>query len=155
MYESRAGAGKLFAAHAAQVPPGQREGEAAIARALAVLACLLAAACVTPEVAPPDVVGDLAPTGTLRAAVGDDGVSAALARELAKRLGVPVKLVTPREASDVAFLRRERQGGREADFVGATPPGHPLGERYLREFLDEMKASGFIAAQSEKNRKRR
>jgi ABC-type amino acid transport substrate-binding protein len=117
-------------------------------------ALLLASACVTAERAPSDVVRDLAPTGTLRAAVGDDGVSPALAHELGKRLGVPVRLVTPREASDVAFLRRDREGGREADFVGATPAGHPLGERYLREFLDEMKASGFIAAQFEKTRKR-
>lgn len=108
------------------------------------------AGCVTPEVAPSPVVHDLAPTGTLRAAVADDGVSAALARELAKRLGVPVKLVTPREAWDVAFVRRDRLGGKELDFSGETSSGRDLGASYLREFLDEMKASGFIDAASRK-----
>ncbi|HEY5896364.1 MAG TPA: hypothetical protein VIV54_02310 [Burkholderiales bacterium] len=118
-------------------------------RALALLFAVLAG-CVTPEVAPSPVVHDLAPTGTLRAAVADDGVSAALARELARRLRVPVKLVTPREAWDVAFVRRDRLGGNEMDFSGETSSGHALGASYLREFLDEMKASGFIDAASRK-----
>ncbi len=113
--------------------------------ALAFLVAVLTG-CVTPAVAPADVVRDLAPTGTLRAAVADDGVSAALARELAKRLRVPVKLVTPRDAWDVAFLRHDRLGGKEIDFSGETPPGHSLGASYLSDFLDEMKASGFMDA---------
>lgn len=69
---------------------------------------------------------------------------------LARRLRVPVKLVTPREAWDVAFVRRDRLGGKEMDFSGETSSGHALGASYLREFLDEMKASGFIDAASRK-----
>jgi polar amino acid transport system substrate-binding protein len=33
----------------------------------------------------------------------------------------------------------------------ATPLGRPVGARYLREFIDEMKASGFVAAALEKS----
>ena len=33
----------------------------------------------------------------------------------------------------------------------ALPRGRPLAARYLREFVDEMKASGFVAASLEKS----
>ena len=65
--------------------------------------------------APPEAVRELAPTGTLRAAInygngvlaqkgpdGPRGVSADLSRELAKRLGVPLAFVTF-EAAGKAF----------------------------------------------------
>ena len=65
--------------------------------------------------ATPDVLKDLAPTGKVRAAInygnqvlvqkgtdGPRGVSVDLSRELAKRLGVPVELVTF-EAAGKAF----------------------------------------------------
>ena len=70
---------------------------------------LLLAACVTPEVAPSSVVRELAPTGKLRVAINygnsglaqrgpslsePRGVSADLARELAKRLQVPIEFVS-------------------------------------------------------------
>src|SRR4051812_40083535 len=65
---------------------------------------------------PPDAIKELAPTGTLRAAInfgngvlaqkGADGtpqgISADLSRELAKRLGVPLEFV-PFEAAGKAF----------------------------------------------------
>jgi polar amino acid transport system substrate-binding protein len=69
----------------------------------------LLGACATPPSPPADVVEDLAPTGKLRAAINfgnpvlatkdpatgePRGVSVDLARELARRLGVPVELVT-------------------------------------------------------------
>src|SRR5437660_667475 len=79
------------------------------------IACIFAAtlsACATSTMTstpPPAVVADLAPTGTLRAAINFGnpilatrdvatgearGVSVDLSRELAKRLGIPVELVT-------------------------------------------------------------
>ncbi len=93
--------------------------------------------------APPEVARELAPTGTLRAAInlGNSvmaqknestgelgGVSVELARELGKRLGVPVSLV-PFEAAgkvfdalkdnqwDVAFLAVEPARATEIDFT--------------------------------------
>ena len=92
---------------------------------------------------PPDVVKDLAPTGTLRAAInlgnsvlaqkeGNDlrGVTIDLARELGRRAGVPVAFA-PFEAAgkvfealksgvwDIAFLAIEPVRAAEIDF---TPP---------------------------------
>lgn len=90
-------------------------------------------ACATVGTAPPEVVKDLAPTGRLRAAINfgnpvlaqrdpstgaPRGVSVDLARELGRRLNVPVELVTfdaagkvfdalGTNAWDVAFLAIE------------------------------------------------
>ena len=66
---------------------------------------LALAACATP--APKEAVADLAPTGKLRAAVyAGDAASLELARELARRLGVPLQPVAfdlRRDDWDVAF----------------------------------------------------
>jgi polar amino acid transport system substrate-binding protein len=77
--------------------------------ALALTASLLLAACASAPMAPPAAVGDLAPTGKLRAVINygnpilakkdaatgePTGVSVDLARELARRLGVEAELVT-------------------------------------------------------------
>ncbi|HEX2656570.1 MAG TPA: ABC transporter substrate-binding protein [Xanthobacteraceae bacterium] len=95
--------------------------------------------------APPDVVKELAPHGKLRAAINfgntvlaqkdpatgePRGVSAELARELAKRLGVPVEFVTfdaagkvfealKQGAWDIAFLAIDPLRAEGIDF---TPP---------------------------------
>ncbi len=133
----------------------------------ALIGLLLLSACVTADVVSYDVVREMTPTGSLRAAVSDDlpRVATDLAREIAKRAGVPLELL-PYDGShpwDIAFAARDRQrsdleftapyavlrGGRELAI--AVPPGRPLAARYLRGFIDEMKASGFVAASLEKN----
>lgn len=78
-------------------------------RALVVLLAISISACSIQPMRPPDVVADLAPTGKLRAAINfgnpvlaakdattgePRGVSVDLSRELAKRLGVPLEIVT-------------------------------------------------------------
>src|SRR5882757_5438569 len=109
-------------------------------QSLAWLACLsLAGACTTANVVRPDAGKDLAPTGRLRAAINLGNpvlaqkdpatgeprrVSVDLARELGRRLELPVDLVTydaagkvveavKTDAWDVAFLAidPERAGG--------------------------------------------
>jgi polar amino acid transport system substrate-binding protein len=249
--------------------------------ALIVLALL--AGCVTPDVVPQETVRDLAPTGTLRAAINFGnpvlaqksasgeaaGVSVDLARELARRGGVPLEIV-PYDAAgkvtadaksgrwDIAFVARDPERAKEIEFTapyviveggymvpansplqtieevdreggrisvargsaydlflsrgvikratlvrapspqasieqfvkdrldavaGVKPPlleyakshpgyrvlpgrfmaieqamalprGRPLAARYLREFVDEMKASGFVAASLDKSGQR-
>lgn len=108
-------------------------------RLLAVATVLLLSACVTPEVAPPSVVRDLAPTGKLRAAISFGntvlaqrepfgGVSVELARELAKRLQVPVEFVTYDAAGrvsadatknvwDIAFVARDPERAKDLEFT--------------------------------------
>ena len=92
---------------------------------------------------PPDVVKDLAPTGKLRAAINlsnivlvqkdpatgaPRGITPDLARELAKRLGVPIDLVTFESAGrvtdalktgawDIAFLAIEPARAAEISFT--------------------------------------
>jgi len=81
------------------------------------LAALALAACAAAPFAPPEARSELAPTGKLRAAInfGNSvlaqkdpatgearGVSVDLARELGRRLGVPVELVTYDAAGKVA-----------------------------------------------------
>lgn len=103
----------------------------------------------------------MAPTGTLRAAVSGDlpRVAADLAREIAKRAALPLEL-HPYDATgawDIAFVARDPPR-RDVDFTAsyailqsgrelaiALPRGRPLAARYLRDFIDEMKASGFVA----------
>src|SRR5258708_3128264 len=92
---------------------------------------------------PPDAIKQFAPTGTLRAAInygngvlaqkdaaGPRGVSADLARELAKRLGVPLAYVTfeaagksfeaaKANAVDVLFVAIEPVRAADVDF---SPP---------------------------------
>ena len=108
----------------------------------------------------------MAPTGTLRAAVSGDlpRVATDLAHEIAKRAALPLEL-RPYDATgawDIAFIARDPQrsdvaftapyailrDGRELAI--ALPHDHPLAARYLRDFIDEMKASGFVAASLEK-----
>ena len=106
---------------------------------------LLLAACVTPEVAPSSVVRELAPTGKLRAAINfgnpvlaqrepsgsmPRGVSVDLARELAKRLRVPVEFIrydaagrvtddAAKDVWDVAFVARDPQRAKDIEFTDA------------------------------------
>ena len=104
---------------------------------------ILLGACATQDTAPPAAVKDLAPTGKLRAAINFGnpvlaqkdpvtgearGVSIDLARELGRRLGVPVELVTFDAAGkvfdalktgswDVAFLAIEPARAAEISFT--------------------------------------
>ena len=104
------------------------------------LATLLLAACVTPpgpagsSTAPPAVVAQLAPTGKLRAAINygnpvlafkdpatgePRGVSVDLARELARRLGVPLEMVFYTAAGKVT--EGARTGEWDIAFVAIDP----------------------------------
>src|SRR3954471_15098666 len=106
-------------------------------RRLFLLAGLALAACVTPDVVPPDVARDLAPSGTLHAAINYGnpvlaqrdaasgelrGVSVDLARELARRAGVPVEL-RPYDAA----------GKVTADATSGRWGKHPLCARGMGE----------------------
>jgi polar amino acid transport system substrate-binding protein len=95
-----------------------------------------------PARVPPDVVKDFAPTGTLRAAINQGntvlaqkgpngealGITVDLARELARRLDLPVELITfdaagkvfealKRGVWDIAFLAVEPVRAAEIDFT--------------------------------------
>ena len=99
------------------------------------LTCLaLLGACATAELAPPDAVRDLAPTGRLRAAInlGNPvlaqkdatsgelrGISVELARELAKRLGVQVELIAFEAAGKVTAA--VTSGAWDIAFVAIDP----------------------------------
>ena len=103
----------------------------------------------------PDIRNGFAPTGTLRAAINQGnsvlaqkgpngealGVTADLARELAKRLGLPLELVIfdaagkvfealKRDAWDIAFLAVEPVRAAEIDF---TAPYVLIGGTYGAE----------------------
>ena len=108
-------------------------------RGALLLALALLAGCVTPDVMPPETVRDIAPSGTLRAAINFGnpvlaqkeplgGVSIDLARELARRLGVPLELVTYDAAGkvtadarsgawDVAFVARDPERAKDIEFT--------------------------------------
>src|SRR5260370_7984486 len=115
-------------------------------KALASLALILSTiGSAMAQTAPPNVVKELAPSGTLRAALNfgntvlaqrdpaggaPRGVSADLARELAKRLGVPINFVAfdaagkvfeaaQRGEWDIAFLAVDPARATDIDF---TPP---------------------------------
>jgi polar amino acid transport system substrate-binding protein len=107
------------------------------------IAVLFLTACVTPDVVPNEVVRDIAPTGTLRPAINfgntvlaqkdpasgePRGVSADLARELARRLAVPIDFrvydaagkVTAdatRGAWDIAFVARDPDRAKDIEFT--------------------------------------
>ena len=113
-------------------------------RMILAAALLVSAQAVLAQGAPPEAVKELAPTGTLRAAInygngvlaqkGADGeprgVSADLSRELAKRLGVPLAFVTFQAAGkafeaaranavDVLFIAIEPVRAADVEF---SPP---------------------------------
>src|SRR5687767_12413063 len=98
---------------------------------LAVIALFLGGCASTP---PPAAVSDLAPTGKLRAAINvgnpilaargpaggePSGVSVDLARELARRLGVPVQLEAFESAGKV--VEAGKAGGWDIAFVALDP----------------------------------
>ena len=63
-----------------------------------------------------------------------------------------------RRVSAGGILWRPAESGIEVAVVRhpdsrrwSLPKGRPLAARYLREFVDEMKASGFVAASLEKS----
>jgi polar amino acid transport system substrate-binding protein len=92
--------------------------------------------CASAWAAPPDAVHDLAPDGTLHAAInygnpvlaqrpptGDEpqGVSAALARELARELGVPVKFVIFNQAGQVTEALKANAKAWDVAFLAIDP----------------------------------
>ena len=110
---------------------------------LAFLVMLLASGCVTADVVPYDVVRELAPAGKLRAAINFGnrvlaqkdpqtgearGVSVDLAREVARRAGIPLEIV-PYDAAgkvsadatsnrwDIAFVARDPDRAKHIDFT--------------------------------------
>jgi polar amino acid transport system substrate-binding protein len=105
--------------------------------ALCLISILLLANCTTAPMQtapPPAAVADLAPSGTLRAAINfgnpilatrdpvtgaPSGVSVDLARELGRRLGVPVELVTFMAAGKVA--EGARTNAWDIAFVAIDP----------------------------------
>ncbi len=113
-------------------------------RVILAAALLMSSATAFAQTAPPEALKELAPTGTLRAAINygngvlaqqradgePQGVSADLSRELAKRLGVTLEFVTFQAAGkafeaardgrvDVLFIAIEPVRAAEVEF---TPP---------------------------------
>ena len=103
-------------------------------RLLPVLLVVLLASCASPPAVPPGAVSDLAPTGPLRAAINFGnpilatkgavagearGVSVDLSRELARRLDVPVELVTFASAGQV--MEAFKAGTIDMGFVAIDP----------------------------------
>ena len=114
-----------------------------------VLAAALLSSCATVPTVPPGACSELAPTGKLRAAINfgnpvlaqkdpasgePRGVSVDLARELGRRLGVPVELVTYEAAGKV--FDALKTGAGDIAFLAID---------------EEMKASGFVARGLEKS----
>jgi polar amino acid transport system substrate-binding protein len=102
--------------------------------AIPVLLLALLASCANVPMAPSSAVSDLAPTGKLRAAInfgnpilaGKDattgearGVSVDLSRELARRLGVPLELVTYNAAGKV--VEALKSGAWDVAYVAIDP----------------------------------
>src|SRR6266850_482603 len=118
---------------------GGRHGKEALMKRAWLIAVLFLIGCVTPDVVPTETVRDIAPTGTLRAAInfGNSvlaqkeplgGVSVDLARELARRLAVPLELVSydaagkvtadaTRGAWDIAFVARDPDRAKDIEFT--------------------------------------
>jgi hypothetical protein len=127
-------------------------------KALLLVLCLLLGACAGADIAPQDVVSQLAPTGRLRAAMArDDPIAPELARSLARRLGVPLATTSFDASYDVAFALPEAARAGQLDFTSpyvvldgrprviALPRGRPQAGDYLRDFVDELRDSGAIA----------
>jgi polar amino acid transport system substrate-binding protein len=106
---------------------------------------------------------ELAPTGVLRAGINmsnfllvtgktpeddPDGVSPDMARAVADRLGVAVKLV-PFKTPGERILEGSFTAVQQA--IG-TKPDRQAGAAFLREFVEEAKASGLVASLIEKHR---
>jgi len=102
--------------------------------AVLLLAGLLLSSCATVPTAPPGARSELAPTGKLRAAINfgnpvlaqkdpatgePRGVSVDMARELGRRLGVPVELVTFDAAGKV--FAALKTGGWDIAFLAIDP----------------------------------
>jgi polar amino acid transport system substrate-binding protein len=92
------------------------------------------AACATAPTVPPEAIADLAPSGKLRVAINygnavlaqkdpatgeAKGVSADLARELGRRLGVPLEIVTYDAAGKVADA--VKTGAWDVAFIAIDP----------------------------------
>ena len=99
---------------------------------LAAVLLVFAQAPALAQGAPPEAVKELAPTGTLRAAInygngvlaqkgadGPQGISADLSRELARRLGVPLAFVTFEAAGKV--FEAVKDGGIDVMFIAIEP----------------------------------
>src|SRR5437762_7303055 len=116
------------------MPPAATVGNPMPKIALAVLLAALLTSCMTPTMAPSAAVNDLAPAGKVRAAINFGnpilatkdaatgearGVSVDLARELARRLGVSVELVTFTTAGQVVDALKA--GTVDVGFVAIDP----------------------------------
>ena len=125
--------------------------------------CLVAGSCAGVDLAPQDVTSQLAPTGRLRAALAaNDPVASDVARLLARRLGVPLQATTFDAPFDVSFALAEAARASQLDFTSpyvvlddrprviAIPRGRPAAGAYLRDFVDELRDSGFIASAIER-----
>ena len=86
--------------------------------------------------------------------VRSDGLDASFARFVAEKLDALAGL-RPRLVADVNKLPGARVlEGRftEVQQAVGTPKGRSAGARYLREFVEEMKASGFVARAIERHK---
>ena len=119
-------------------------------RGAAGLACRLLAAALlalagnlpaSAQSIPPDVIKDLAPTGKLRPPGGRAMIDLFLAEKLDAAAGVKQPLVAyAKTNSEVRVM-----DGRFIEQAMGVPNGRAAAVRYLRTFVEEMKASGFVA----------
>jgi polar amino acid transport system substrate-binding protein len=133
------------------------------------IAALLLGGCVTPDVVTSDVVRDIAPSGRLRAAMNygntvlvqrdaaePRGVSPDIARELARRLGVPLDFIpydaagkvsadATRGAWDIAFLARDPERAKEIEF---TAPYVVIEGAYMVADASPLKANDEVDRES-------
>jgi ABC-type amino acid transport substrate-binding protein len=127
-------------------------------KSLSIALCLLAVACASADLPPPQVAKQLAPDGVLRAALSTrDPVSHDVARELARRLQVPLQETDFGGSYDVAFMLPEAARAAQLDFTGpymvldgrprviAVRRGREEAGDYLRDFVEDLRASGFVA----------
>ena len=142
-------------------------------RAVLLLPLMLLFACATTAPPVPAVVrSELAPTGKLRVGVvapagAAKGVAVDIGRELASRLGVPFEAVrydspaalwvgVTRHEWDVASLAIDPQRASEMNFTAAylyqgeapvalaVPKGRVAAYPYAYDFIEELKANGFV-----------